>query len=258
MAKVILVRGFHPNERSAKFLTPKIAATLRKFGHEVIELNIPLEQTISQRLREVTPESPYIDYMNEYNKPVFEVLNQHPDAIVIDIHNGPYIPKETRRPWWKIGGAKVGKLYKAEPARSSRRPGITNYYVEGGKAPSYIDHVRDRGWAMLKYPAHYTIEIPAVREISPEKEMKKEALLSAVDEKLKSDLAAIQDIESDESRELIYRAIGTKNCIERYWHPFSLKASARAGLLSEDMANAIAKGIHKTIIPNHGKTRATL
>ena len=231
MAELILVRGIHPNERSAKYFTPKIAAKLRELGHQVIEISIPNEETIYFALKHATEEKPPV--FNEAAEPFFteQILNrllklrkEHPDAIIIDVHNSPYFPDS-------LSTLKKPVALKKHDYRQVRH-NEDHLPVPRGRDPFY----QTSNPNMLKPdPIHYSIEIPAEYAHDSSAEQKIAELLEVFGKNEMQNWSILTRLD--------------------YLRPVDLKQTQAQGLLGDEMADVIARGIHEQIIPHHEATK---
>ena len=215
MAKIILVRGMHPNEKSAKFFTPKIAAKLRELGHEVIPADIPIEDTIQPALKRATVEKPQVDETFAFAAQLLKLLEEHPDAIMIDVHNTQYLPDRS-------GPDRPVRLKLHDPSKIKHNESP----VPPGKDPYYMVNKPNED-----LPMHYTIEIPAKYPHDPAMHQKTIELLDALGEPGKRNWKHANGL--------------------GYLDQVGLRQTQAAGLLGEEMAEVIARGIHEQIIPNH-------
>ena len=206
MEKVILVVRNHRNEKTTSRLAPGLAKKLTDMGKHCRIVDFPFQHSITRRVFQATLEKPRVEYMTDEEQKFYdELLYDNPDALVVDLHNSEYHSQPEHS----------GRLRLTHPL-IDRHTG-KNPFVAGMPGKQLV-----------------VIEIPAVYRPLPENlEKKKNELISHIKKRPWISIA-----------EKFGEKITTLHILRGYAQMVDLKESERQGLLSEEMINALAEGIH--------------
>lgn len=212
--KIIILRNEHPNEVSAFLLAKRVASFLNEKCSDRLEAilhTIPFKDTKLGREVHAGPNTGY-----SYEFPKGQIQAKYPaDTLFFDFHNSPYKCEQNM----KIFGFKDDDNWIA-----SGNP--DNFVVYDGADYGYDGYIKS-GLQFISAPGFYdiTIEIPAIY-----KQVTNERFLNRLFEKPNHQFGPSEGLDICMCR--MYK-----------WNVVDIKASKKAGLISDSIVRKLAGGI---------------